>query len=66
MIPLGDGLVLVPRVSAAWQHAFNTVTPLDTRSRYKARRFHSSSRAFRLRATPRSRRPALISPSVVA
>jgi hypothetical protein len=34
MIPLGDGLVLVPRVSAACQHAFNTVTPLDTRSRY--------------------------------
>jgi outer membrane autotransporter protein len=27
MIPLGDGMVLIPRASAAWQHAFNTVTP---------------------------------------
>ena len=26
MIPLGD-MVLVPRASAAWQHAFNRVTP---------------------------------------
>jgi subtilase-type serine protease len=27
MVPLGDGMVLVPRASAAWQHAFNDVTP---------------------------------------
>jgi subtilase-type serine protease len=29
MIPLGD-MVLVPRASAAWQHAFNSVTPAAT------------------------------------
>ena len=27
MIPLGDDMVLIPRASAAWQHAFDTVTP---------------------------------------
>ena len=27
MIPIGHDMVLVPRVSAAWQHAFNDVTP---------------------------------------
>jgi outer membrane autotransporter protein len=27
MIPLGHDLVLVPRASAAWQHAFSNVTP---------------------------------------
>jgi subtilase-type serine protease len=27
MIPLNDNMILVPRVSAAWQHAFNNVTP---------------------------------------
>ncbi len=26
-IPVGDGMVLVPRAAAAWQHAFNSVTP---------------------------------------
>jgi outer membrane autotransporter protein len=28
MIPLGGDMVLVPRASVAWQHAFNDVTPL--------------------------------------
>jgi subtilase-type serine protease len=27
MIPIGDGMVLIPRASAAWQHAFDSVTP---------------------------------------
>ena len=27
MIPIGDGMALIPRASAAWQHAFNSVTP---------------------------------------
>ena len=27
MMPLGDDMVLIPRVSAAWQHAFDSVTP---------------------------------------
>jgi len=30
MIPLDGGMVLVPRASAAWQHAFNSVTPEAT------------------------------------
>jgi subtilase-type serine protease len=30
MIPVGNDMVLVPRVSASWQHAFNDVTPLAT------------------------------------
>ena len=30
MIPVGDGMVLIPRASAAWQHAFNSVTPAET------------------------------------
>jgi outer membrane autotransporter protein len=29
MIPLGGDMVLVPRASVAWQHAFNDVTPLS-------------------------------------
>ena len=27
MIPVGSDMILIPRVSAAWQHAFNDVTP---------------------------------------
>ena len=27
IVPIGDGMVLVPRASAAWQHAFDGVTP---------------------------------------
>ena len=27
LIPIGDGMALIPRASAAWQHAFNSVTP---------------------------------------
>ena len=27
IIPIGDGMVLIPRASAAWQHAFDDVTP---------------------------------------
>jgi subtilase-type serine protease len=27
MIPLNDNMILVPRVSAAWQHAFDNLTP---------------------------------------
>ena len=27
LIPIGDGMVLIPRASAAWQHAFDSVTP---------------------------------------
>lgn len=30
MIPLWSDMILVPRVSAAWQHAFNDVTPAAT------------------------------------
>ena len=30
MMQVGDGMVLVPRASAAWQHAFNAVTPEAT------------------------------------
>ena len=30
LIPIGDGMVLMPRASAAWQHAFNSVTPAAT------------------------------------
>jgi uncharacterized protein with beta-barrel porin domain len=29
-IPLAHEMVLVPRVSGAWQHAFDAVTPADT------------------------------------
>jgi subtilase-type serine protease len=28
LIPIGDGMVLIPRASAAWQHAFDSVTPV--------------------------------------
>jgi len=31
MIPIGDGMVLIPRASATWQHAFDSVTPLRRR-----------------------------------
>ena len=27
IVPIGDGMVLIPRASAAWQHAFDGVTP---------------------------------------
>jgi outer membrane autotransporter protein len=27
LVPLDNGMVVVPRASAAWQHAFNSVTP---------------------------------------
>ena len=27
LIPIGDGMVLIPRATAAWQHAFDGVTP---------------------------------------
>ena len=27
LIPIGDGMVLIPRAAAAWQHAFDGVTP---------------------------------------
>jgi len=27
LIPIGDGMVLIPRATAAWQHAFDSVTP---------------------------------------
>jgi len=30
MIPIGSDMILVPRGSVAWQHAFNDVTPLAT------------------------------------
>ena len=30
MVPLENGMVLIPRASAAWQHAFNDVTPAAT------------------------------------
>jgi len=28
LIPVGDGMVLIPRATAAWQYAFDSVTPL--------------------------------------
>lgn len=30
MVPFVDGMVLMPRVTLAWQHAFNTLTPAAT------------------------------------
>ena len=27
LMPIGDGMVLIPRAAAAWQHAFDSVTP---------------------------------------
>src|SRR5205807_5401016 len=27
IVPLDSGMVVIPRASAAWQHAFNSVTP---------------------------------------
>ena len=27
LVPLDNGMVAIPRASAAWQHAFNSVTP---------------------------------------
>ena len=35
IVPIGDGMVLIPRASAAWQHAFDGVTP-DARLAFAA------------------------------
>ncbi len=49
MIPIGSDMVLVPRASAAWQHAFNTVTPLA------ALAFQSTGAAFVVAGVPIAR-----------
>ena len=49
MIPLGHDMVLVPRASAAWQHAFNSVTPTA------ALAFQSTGAAFVVAGVPIAR-----------
>ena len=49
MIPLGHDMMLVPRASAAWQHAFNSVTPTA------ALAFQSTGAAFLVAGVPIAR-----------
>lgn len=49
MIPVGDGMMLIPRASAAWQHAFNSVTPTD------ALAFQASGTGFVVAGVPIAR-----------
>jgi subtilase-type serine protease len=49
MIPLNDNMILVPRASAAWQHAFSNVTPTA------AAAFLSTGTAFTVSGVPIAR-----------
>jgi autotransporter-associated beta strand protein len=53
MIPVAADMMLVPRASAAWQHAFDTVTPADTMA------FQSAGVAFVIAGAPIARDSAL-------
>ena len=62
MIPLAHDMMLIPRASLAWQHAFNEVTP-DARLAFIAAPAPFVIAARRSRATASSPRPVSISPS---
>jgi subtilase-type serine protease len=49
IVPLAGGMVLVPRASAAWQHAFNGVTPEATMA------FQSTGTSFIVAGVPIAR-----------
>jgi len=49
MIPLGNDMMLIPRASVAWQHAFNSVTPTA------ALAFQSTAAAFVVAGVPIAR-----------
>jgi outer membrane autotransporter protein len=53
-VPLANGMVLVPRASAAWQYAFNGVTPDAALS------FLSTGVPFTIRGVPIARDSALV------
>src|SRR5262249_22689026 len=53
-MPLANGMVLIPRASAAWQHAFNDVTPATTAA------FVATGSAFALAGVPIARDSALV------
>jgi subtilase-type serine protease len=53
LIPLWWDMVLVPRVSVAWQHAFDSVTPADTLA------FQSAAVPFTIAGVPIARDAAL-------
>ena len=62
IVPLGAGMVLIPRATLAWQHAFDTVTPnavlaLQSRAGVSVRDLGRADRARLLarRSRPRSR-----------
>ena len=54
MIPLAGGMILVPRASVAWQHAFDDVTPSATLA------FQSTGAAFVVAGVPIARDSLLI------
>jgi outer membrane autotransporter protein len=54
VIPLSNGWVLVPRASAAWQHAFDNVTPADTFA------FRATGAPFVTAGVPLARDAALV------
>jgi outer membrane autotransporter protein len=49
LVPLDNGMVLIPRASAAWQHAFNSVTPAATMA------FQSTGASFVVAGVPIAR-----------
>jgi len=53
MIPLANDMMLMPRASLAWQHAFNDVTPTDTLA------FQSAGVPFVIAGVPIARDSAL-------
>jgi len=53
-LPLANGMVLIPRVTAGWQHAFNDVTPAATLA------FLSTGAAFTITGVPIARDAALV------
>jgi len=53
-LPLANGMVLIPRASAAWQHAFNDVVPAATLA------FLSTGAAFAVAGVPIARDSALV------
>ena len=53
-LPLANGMVLIPRASAAWQHAFNDVVPAATLA------FLSTGAAFTVAGVPIARDSALV------
>jgi outer membrane autotransporter protein len=57
--PLPNGMVLTPRVSLAWQHAFGDVTPVASLA-FQNTGSDSASQAPRSRRTPRWLKPVSI------